>query len=138
MTEEKIEIQNENEKPREKYFYLDKKETCRFLTTLGASFLGALLALYVFSALHKPPMPPMGFRMMKHRPCPMKFMDREFRHNEGFKIHREFKGPHGQRHVEMNWEFSTPQFPQDKMVPPQNAKFDRKAPIPNTINPEKK
>lgn len=127
------EIKNENEKSREKYFYLDKKETCRFLCTVLATFVGAYLALCVFAALHRPPMPPFARHMM-HRPCPMKFMHRGFKHNRILLPPKEFKGPR-RSHFEGYWEFSTPQ---EKMVPPQNMKFDRKAPLPNTINPEKK
>ena len=131
MTNE--EIKNENEKSREKYFYLDKKETCRFLCTIGASFIGALLALCVFTALHKPPMPPFGYPMM-HRPCPMKFMHRGFKPDKMLLPPKELRGPRGS-HFEGYWEFSTPQ---EKMVPNPDVKFDKKAPLPNTINPEKK
>ena len=130
MTDE--EIKNENGKSREKYFYLDKKETCRFLCTVGATFIGAYLALCVFAALHRPPMPPV-FRPMMPRPCPMKFMDRGFRPDRMFPPHF-LRGPR-HSHFEGYWEFSTPQ---EKMVPNPGMKYDRKAPLPNTINPEKK
>ena len=132
MTNE--EIKNENEKSREKYFYLDKKEVCRFLCTVGASFIGALLALCVFTALHKPPMPPMGHRLMPPRPCPMKLMDKGFKPDRMLLPPKELRGPRGS-HFEGYWEFSTPQ---EKMAPTPNAKFDIKPPSPNTINPEKK
>ena len=132
MTNE--EIKNENEKTREKYFYLDKKEVFRFLSVVGASFIGALLALCVFTALHKPPMPPMGHRLMPPRPCPMKFMHRGFKFDRMLLPPKELRDPRGS-HFEGYWEFSTPQ---EKMVPTPDMKFDRKAPLPNTINPEKK
>jgi hypothetical protein len=93
MTEEQI----ENEKSRKEYFYISKAETCQFLKTLGASFLGALLALAVFNALHKPPIPrgpQFGPQWGPNKPCPCRIMDRGGRpdkarfHKKGHKFHK--------------------------------------------------
>ncbi len=97
----------EPEKTREEYFYVNKKCTYKFLGTVLATFIGALLALYVFAALHKPPVPPAGIQMRPPCPCAMKMFERgqrfdrmyppkkEFKHRRDFKFHKQFRG-HGE------------------------------------------
>ena len=127
---------HENEKSREKYYYLDKKKTCKFLSTILASFLGTLLALAVFTALHKPPMPPAGYHM-KNRPCPCKFMERRNHHDKMLprkefnedKIYRENRDVRKSHEHNINKELRDKQFPQGKIMPPQtNGRGN--APIP--------
>lgn len=134
MSEERIE--NENEKTREKYFYVSKECTYKFFGTVAASFIGALLALAVFSALHKPPMPPMGPQFMPNRPCPCRIMDegrrpgKVFLHKGKFRHHKDFR-KHG--------EFRGPRLPQGEMMPKPNWKFEKETSLPQQkTNPEKK
>jgi len=41
-----------------RYFCFKKREVYRALLSVATSFVGALLALAIFAAVHKPPMPP--------------------------------------------------------------------------------
>lgn len=73
------------------------KEFRHFLTIAGGSFVGVFLALSLFAALHRPPMPPIppmapcpcGYQMV--RPCPHHHFDRadhgDF-HKKMIKKHR--------------------------------------------------
>ena len=72
MAEEvKIEAKEKNEKCCNR-----KKCICKFFGTILASFIGALLALYTFMALNKPPMPPMGHHFNHQRPHANQMMDK--------------------------------------------------------------
>ena len=95
MTEEKIEV---TEKSKEKYFYVDKEKTYSVLTQIATAFIGAGLALIVFGALHKPPMPPCHQCFKKPMPCPMQMIDRKgprgvYNHRgDNFRRHQDFRG----------------------------------------------
>ena len=70
MSEEQI------EKPVEKYFYVDKEKTYNALTSIATSFIGAGLALLLFTNCGKPPVQPCScpcgqpVPYISH-PCPM-------------------------------------------------------------------
>ena len=125
MTDEEKKVVEE--KTREKYFYIDKEKTCQVLTGIATSFIGAGLALVVFAALHKPPVPPCPFQYNNPRPCPMKMMDwgmrpdkrfipgSHFRNHRGFGGPREFRGPRGFGGPE---RFQNSGFPKGKLMPP--------------------
>ena len=70
----------------------------KFLTIALGTFVGVYGALSLFTATHRPPMPPcpMGFGAPAPvaAPCPFKHHHRHFvKDNGGF--HKEFKGPQG-------------------------------------------
>ena len=108
------------EKSKEKYFYIDKERTREVLTGIATSFIGAGLALALFAALHKPPVPPCPMMQFNQpMPCPMKMLpqDRGRLHkNIPWKGH--FRGLDEQRR---HGEF------QDKKFPPR-GNFDFRRP----------
>ncbi len=88
--EEKI---AEQEKSRDKYFYIDKEKTCQVLTSIATSFIGASIALLLFASTHKPPEPRYHGPFMQP-PCKCKMMH-EYRGGHGMhKRHGDFKNKH--------------------------------------------
>lgn len=90
MTEEKEQL-------KRRYFCFKKREVYRALLSVATSFVGALLALAVFSAVHKPPRVPGKF---PPPPPPIERIDINI-HKDAFGM-----GPHhpgefqGRRHHE--------------------------------------
>ncbi|MBR6098325.1 hypothetical protein IKP85_01100 [bacterium] len=144
MTEERIE--NENEKSREKYFYVSKECTYKFLGTVVASFIGALLALAVFTALHKPPVPPAGPQMRPDIPCPCRIMDRGGRPDRvfpprgEFRHHKHFRGGEFQRGYGFRGHKGFRGCPKGKLMPPPPQKFEagKNIQVPQNLPPNKK
>ena len=131
------------EKSREKYFYVSKEWTYKFLSTVAASFIGALLALAVFTALHKPPVPPVGPQMRPNRPCPCRIMDRGKRPDRmmpprgAFKYHK-----HTRRHGEFKGaqNFRGHRGFRKELMPPPSKKLEagKNIQVPEKVSPNKK
>jgi len=118
------------EKTREKYFYIDKEKTYQILTNIATSFIGAGLAIAIFAATHKPPVPPCHLQFNHPMPCPMKMYEFNRQPNM-FPPHREFKG-----HKRFS-EFNTKKFHLRKDFDRQQKKdLNGKFPVPN-VNEQK-
>lgn len=135
MTEEEKIV--ETEKSREKYFYVDKEKTYQVLTGIATSFIGASLALLLFAALHKPPVPPCPMGLQRPMPCPMQMM----MHRKHFG---DFRGPQGhfQGHRKFPKEFRGKDFGGENLgnpFAPPEVNFEKPAPpLPkNTTTPKK-
>ena len=126
--EEKI---TETEKTREKYFYIDKEKTYQALTGIAISFIGAGLALVVFAALHKPPVPPCHRGFNRPMPCTMRMMPEQGRPDKMLPPRGKFQGPREFR--------GHKDFRKGKFFPPKN--FDRVPapipPVPENATPKK-
>lgn len=104
--------------PKKRYFCFKKREVYRVLLSITTSFIGALLALAVFAAVHKPPRmpgafpPPPQFERVDihiHKGGPdMRPPMRDFRGDKRgeLKMHKHHKGAmlppdaqRGKRHV---------------------------------------
>ena len=131
MTEEEKIVE---EKSREKYFYVDKEKTYQVITGIATSFIGASIALLLFAALHKPPVPPCGMGFDRPMPCPMQMMHKKHfgdfhgpkRHFGGHrKFPKELRGKdfRGDKFdnpfapPEFRDQIPTPPAPQDKATP---------------------
>ena len=118
MTEEE-----KTEKPREKYFYIEKEGVYKALWSVATAFIGASLALMLFAATHKPTIP-CGFVMPpKATPyhCPMMKEKRFHHHGYHMPPSKEFRGPQDVRKA-------------DRPIPPRkmdNPRPDKK------LNPDK-
>ena len=124
------------EKSKEKYFYIDKERTREVLTGIVTSFIGAGLALALFAAVHKPPIPPCPMMQFNHpMPCPMKMLpqdrgrlhknipwERHFREFDGQRRPDKFQGkifpPKGDFEFRRSEGLNEP--PVQKPVPPAN------------------
>ena len=123
------------EKTREKYFYVDKERTYQVLTGIVTSFIGAGLALVLFAALHKPPVPPCPMMQFNQpKPCPMKIFPQniphkmfpdggKFRNFGEHRIPREFNGkkfpprPNFEGRRPEDWKVNAPLPPQNEQIP---------------------
>ncbi len=125
MTEEEKIV--EQEKSRDKYFYIDKEKTCQVLTGIATSFIGASIAILLFTGTHKPPCsdapqmmaPPCHCKMMRHKGPHGKFMPPrgEFKGpGKDFRGHGEFKGKHFPQKGEFNRPDRPPVPPAEKPV----------------------
>ena len=99
------------EKTREKYFYIDKEKTYQILTNIATSFIGAGLAIAIFAATHKPPVPPCHLQFNHPMPCPMKMY--EF-NTKKFHLRKDFDR---QQKKDLNGKFPVPNVNEQKTAP---------------------
>ena len=84
MTDENKEV-NEMENQREnRECFCQSKWFRKFLVTTAGTFVGVFCALSLFTALHKPPMPPCAFGYGKMMRPPM-HCHHHFNHHKGFR-----------------------------------------------------
>ena len=111
--EEKIQVQVPDKK---RYFYWERRDVYRVLLSVATSFIGALLALMVFAAFHKPPVMPGKFPP----PPPIQRIDVDIH-----RIDNYIKPPMGEFHKDPRGDFHR----RGEMMPPRHMR-DNKAPTP--------
>ncbi len=116
------------EKPKEKYFYIEKEGVYKALWSIATTFIGASLALMLFAATHKPPVKPCGFSMPPQPapyPCPL--MKERGPHHGYHKMMPPSKEFRGHQNVK---KADRPISPQkiDKPQPDKKVNLDKQPP----------
>ena len=80
----------ENEQKNECKSFCKSEEFKKFLTVALGTFVGVYFALSLFTATHRPPMPPCGFGPQGYmKGCPVKMIHHQ--HFDKYRHHRDFQ-----------------------------------------------
>ena len=84
MTDENKEVNEMRNREENRECFCQSKWFRKFLVTTAGTFVGVFCALSLFTALHKPPMPPCPFGYGKMMRPPM-HCHHQFNHHKGFR-----------------------------------------------------